>query len=84
MGFDRLNHDVTNIHRVVKAVVVGLREESAHFKKAAQEVGVMAAAAAAAVAAQEEEEEEAVMAVVQEVSHEDSVISAELPACTHI
>ena len=77
MGFDRLNHDVTNIHRVVKAVVVGLREENARFKKAAQEVAVMVAAVAT-------QGEEAVMAVVQEVSHEDSVISAELPACTHI
>ena len=77
MGFDRLNHDVTNIHRVVKAVVVGLREENARFKKAAQEVAVMVAAVAA-------QEEAAAMAVVQEVGYEDSVISAELPACTHI
>ena len=77
MGFDRLNHDVTNIHRVVKAVVVGLREENARFKKAAQEVAVMVAAVAA-------QEEAAAMAVVQEVGYGDSVISAELPACTHI
>ena len=71
------------------AVVVGLREESARFKKAAQEVAVMVAAVAAqevavmvvAVAAQEEA---AAMAVVQEVGYGDSVISAELPACTHI